>query len=596
MTISNSAFRVGFSVRGVLIVVALTAATLVYAQETSAGGDIDVFTLLMRLFGGLALFLFGIDQMSDGLKAVAGNRMAALLGGMTRNRFIGAITGAFVTAILNSSSVTTVLVVGFTTAGIMTLQQSIGVIMGANIGSTMTAQIVAFNVTQYAMLPIAIGFSMIFFSKTESTKHSGSMLFGLGLLFGGMGIMSQAMYPLRSFEPFLELMAQMANPLLGILVGAAFTALVQSSAATTGIAIVMAAEGLMSLPAGIALALGANIGTCATAVLAAIGKPVAARRAAGAHVLFNVLGVLVWLPLIGMLAQFATAVSPAHAELVGAARMAEEVPRQIANAHTIFNLANTILFIGFTGLLAKLVERLVPEREEVSKEIITPEFLNEGLLVTPLLAMESARLEGHRLSRLASQMVRGIGPALESRDPKQLDALEKLDDQIDVLKGKIMDYLGEIYKQELTTDQSKRLLRMMRGAEELQRIGQVVRGDLIRVGRELFESGIEGSETTRHVLTSLYEGVCKAVDLAVEAMDESNEAKAMEVVRMKSTINDMVDDALEFQQERISPDEPQLVTVFRLEDEVIDAFKRIYSLTKRLANLMLPESVADRDV
>ena len=322
------------------------------AQETVAEpASIDTFKLLMNLFGGLALFLFGIDQMSDGLKAVAGNRMATLLGSMTRNRFLGGITGAFVTAILNSSSVTTVLVVGFTTAGIMTLQQSIGVIMGANIGSTMTAQIVAFNVTQYAMLPITIGFGMIFFGKNESTKHGGAMLFGLGLLFGGMGIMSSAMYPLRSFEPFLDLMAQMENPLLGILVGAAFTALVQSSAATTGIAIVMAAEGLMSLPAGIALALGANIGTCATALLAAIGKPVAARRAAGAHVLFNVLGVLIWLPFIGLLAQLATAASPMHPELVGAARMAEEVPRQIANAHTIFNVANTVIFIWFTGVL-----------------------------------------------------------------------------------------------------------------------------------------------------------------------------------------------------------------------------------------------------
>jgi phosphate:Na+ symporter len=204
----------------------------------------------------------------------------------------------------------------------------------------MTAQIVAFNVTQYAMLPIAIGFGMIFFGKNESTKHSGAMLFGLGLLFGGMGIMSEAMYPLRSFPPFLDLMARMENPLLGILVGAGFTALVQSSAATTGIAIVMAAEGLMSLPAGIALALGANIGTCATALLAAIGKPVAARRAAGAHVLFNVLGVLVWLPIIGLLAELATAASPAHPELVGAARMAEEVP-QYDDLHLVHRLFRT---------------------------------------------------------------------------------------------------------------------------------------------------------------------------------------------------------------------------------------------------------------
>ncbi len=415
-----SKFKPAFSLQGIVFLAILTAASLAYAAEEAPGQSIDTFKLVMTLFGGLSLFLFGIDQMSDGLRSVAGNRMATLLGSMTRNRFIGAITGAFVTAILNSSSVTTVLVVGFTTAGIMTLQQSIGVIMGANIGSTMTAQIVAFNVTQYAMIPITIGFGMIFFGKNEGTRHSGAMLFGLGLLFGGMGIMSEAMYPLRSFQPFLDLMARMENPLLGILVGAAFTALVQSSAATTGIAIVMAAEGLMSLPAGIALALGANIGTCATALLAALGKPVAAKRAAGAHVLFNVLGVLIWLPFIGLLADLATAASPAHPELVGAARMAEEVPRQIANAHTIFNVANTVVFIWFTGLFAKIVERIVPERVEVTKEIITPEFLDETLLQTPPLAMQAARFEGHRLSVMASEMVTGIGQAMGYRDAQKM--------------------------------------------------------------------------------------------------------------------------------------------------------------------------------
>ena len=596
MNITNRNFRVSFSLRGLVLLSILSAATLAFAAEAAAADSIDEFQLAMKLFGGLALFLFGIDQMSDGLKAVAGNRMATLLGTMTRNRFLGGITGAFVTAILNSSSVTTVLVVGFTTAGIMTLQQSIGVIMGANIGSTMTAQIVAFNVTQYAMLPIAIGFGMIFFGKNESTKHGGAMLFGLGLLFGGMGIMSEAMYPLRSFPPFLDLMARMENPLLGILVGAGFTALVQSSAATTGIAIVMAAEGLMSLPAGIALALGANIGTCATALLAAIGKPVAARRAAGAHVLFNVLGVLIWLPIIGLLAQMATAASPLHPELVGAARMAEEVPRQIANAHTIFNVANTVIFIWFTGFFARVVEKLVPERVVVTKEIIAPKFLDDALLATPMLAMRAARFEGHRMGEIALEMVDGVGPAIRSRDVRQFDAIEKKDDQIDVLKEKIMEYLGEIYGQQLTSDESRRLLRLMRGVDEVQRIGTVVRNDLIGVGRQLIESDIETSETTEHTLTALYDQVRSAVTLAVDAIAELDESKALEVIQMKPKVNALIDGALDYQQERIAPTEPQLIALFRLEDEVIDGLKRIYSLSKRLANLLLPEAVAARDV
>jgi phosphate:Na+ symporter len=577
-----------------VLMVAGLIATTALAQDLEAS-SIDGFRLLMGLFGGLALFLFGIDQMSVGLKAVAGERMATMLGGMTRNRFIGAITGAFVTAILNSSSVTTVLVVGFITAGIMTLSQSIGVIMGANIGSTMTAQIVAFNVTQYAMLPIAFGFGMIFFGKTEQMKHGGAMLFGLGLLFGGMGVMSDAMYPLRTYPPFLELMSQLENPLLGILVGAAFTGLVQSSAATTGIAIVMASEGLMSLPAGIGLALGANIGTCVTAILAAIGKPVAARQAAAAHIVFNVLGVLIWLPFIGYLAQLATAASPVYSDLDGAARMAKEVPRQIANAHTIFNVVNTALFIWFTGTLAKLVQRLIPEKAEVSLEIITPKFLSEELLPTPTLALDAARFEGQRLGEIASNMVHQFGPAIQDRDMARLETLETMDDQVDVLQEKILEYLGEIHKQELTEKQSVNLLLLMKGVDEIERIADIVRSDLIPLGRTIHEQGVEPSETTRHILEALYERVCKSVQNSIDAIGEVDQNKALEVINMKADINSLIANALQFQAQRVVPTTPDLIATFRMEDEVIDSLKRIYDLSKRLAKLMLPAVVSTKE-
>jgi phosphate:Na+ symporter len=543
-----------------ILMLAALVATTALAQELEAG-SIDGFRLLMGLFGGLALFLFGIDQMSAGLKAVAGERMATMLGTMTKNRIVGAITGAFVTAILNSSSVTTVLVVGFITAGIMTLSQSIGVIMGANIGSTMTAQIVAFNVTQYAMLPIAIGFGMIFFGKTEQMKHGGAMLFGLGLLFGGMGVMSDAMYPLRSYPPFLELMTKLENPLLGILVGAVFTGLVQSSAATTGIAIVMASEGLMSLPAGIALALGANIGTCVTAILAAIGKPVAARQAAAAHIVFNVVGVLIWWPFIDLLAQLSTSISPAYPDLDGAARMAKEVPRQIANAHTIFNVVNTLLFISFTGVLARFVQRLIPEKEEVTLEIIQPKFLSEGLLETPSLALD-------------------------------LDELEKMDDQVDVLQEKILDYLGEIHKQELTEKQGNELILMIKGLDDIERIADTVRSDLIPLGRAAHAQNVEASDTTRYILTTLYERVCHAVRQVTAAIGDADQNKALEVVNMKSEINSLISDAMQYQAERVAPTTPGLIAMFRMEDEVIDALRRIYRLSKRVAKLMLPDVVS----
>ncbi|MBA1444494.1 MAG: Na/Pi cotransporter family protein [Chromatiales bacterium] len=330
--------------RGTLVLLAgLAAAFMVYPVFAAAGAESDMNwgTMGMKLFGGLALFLFGMEQMSEALKAVAGERLKLILAKLTTNRFMGATTGAFVTAIIQSSSVTTVLVVGFITAGLMSMSQSVGVIMGANIGTTITAQIVAFKVTKAALLMVGVGFSMLFISKQDKIKQYGTMLMGLGLVFFGMSVMSDAMQPLRTYQPFLDLMIQMENPLVGILVAAAFTGLIQSSSATTGIVIVMASQGFITLPAGIALAFGANIGTCITAMLASIGKPREAVRAAVVHVLFNIAGVLIWVLFIDHLANWVTALSPVHPELSGVDRLGAETPRQIANAHTIFNIANT---------------------------------------------------------------------------------------------------------------------------------------------------------------------------------------------------------------------------------------------------------------
>ena len=224
----------------------------------------------------------------------------------------------------------------------------------------MTAQILAFNVSAYALIPVAVGFFMYFAGKSDRPKYFGMMIMGLGLVFFGMGLMSDGMKPLRTYEPFVELLAAMEKPVFGILAGAVFTGLVQSSAATVGIAIAMASEGLLTLPAGIALALGANIGTCVTALLAALGKPAEAVRAAVVHVSFNVIGVIVWLPFIGVLADLAMAVSPVATDLEGRAALAAEVPRQIANANTLFNVINTLVFISFTAWFARLAEKLVP--------------------------------------------------------------------------------------------------------------------------------------------------------------------------------------------------------------------------------------------
>jgi phosphate:Na+ symporter len=250
---------------------------LVFATPDGNGAqtELAMLPLVMGLLGGLALFLYGMDKMSESLKAVAGERMKSILARLTTNRVTGALTGAFVTAVIQSSSVTTVLVVGFVTAGLMSVSQSVGIIMGANIGTTITAQIIAFKVTKYALLIVAAGFAMLFLGKRERTRHHGAGIMGLGLVFFGMGVMGEAMAPLRSYQPFLDAMIRMENPAVGILVAALFTGLIQSSSATTGIVIVMASQGLITLTAGIALILGANIGTCVTALLASIGRSLA---------------------------------------------------------------------------------------------------------------------------------------------------------------------------------------------------------------------------------------------------------------------------------------------------------------------------------
>ena len=277
-----------------LLALSLIIISPVFAANNTKGA-IDWTVMIMTLFGGLALFLYGMNKMSDGMKKAAGDSMRKILAAITKNRFLGLIIGAFVTMVIQSSSATTVMLVSFVQAKLMTYVQSIGIILGANIGTTVTAQLIAFKLTDYALAMIAVGFIMTLFSKKESYKYFGEALLGFGILFFGMKLMSDAMHPLRTYEPFINVMRGLENPILGLLIGATFTALIQSSSAFTGIVIVLAQQGLLTIDAGIPMILGANIGTCVTAGLASIGTTREAKRVALAHVLFNTMGVLVFI-------------------------------------------------------------------------------------------------------------------------------------------------------------------------------------------------------------------------------------------------------------------------------------------------------------
>ncbi len=589
-----------FTKRQLTAVLAGTAGLLAlfatdHAWAASDGKEMDWGVMAMALIGGLALFLYGMDMMGDALKAAAGERMKAILAKLTTNRFMGAITGAFVTAVIQSSSVTTVLVVGFITAGLMSLSQSVGVIMGANIGTTITAQIVAFKITKAALLMIGVGFGMMFISKRERVKQYGAMLMGLGLVFFGMNVMSDAMHPLRSYQPFLDLMTQMENPLVGILVAAAFTGLIQSSSASTAIVIVMASQGLISLPAGIALAFGANIGTCVTALLAAIGKPREAVRAALVHILFNTFGVIIWVALIPQLAAFVTALSPAYPELSGLERLAAETPRQIANAHTVFNVANTFIFIWFTGQFARIVEWILPDRPiEEEGMIVRAKYLDDELLSTPSLALDRVRLEILHMGETVQDMMRRILPAILHGNRETLREVAHLDDQVDMLYSQTVNYLGRISQGSLTEEQTREFLDLMEAAHDLENIGDIIETNLVVLGNDRIDEGLSISKPTQEVLSSFHQVVSKSIDSALLAVSQNNERAAQSVTSMKGEIERIVNSAASHEARRLVAEEPNRIPAYTIEMDIIEKFKRIYYFAKRMAKTVIPEEVGSK--
>ncbi len=553
---------------------------------------LEVWPIIIGLAGGLALFLFGMEQMTDSLKQIAGSRMKSMLARLTTNRVSATFAGAFVTAIIQSSSVTTVLVVGFISAGLMTLSQSIGIIIGANVGTTITAQIIAFKVTKYALILVAIGFTMLFTSKRERIRHYGTMLMGLGLIFFGMELMSNATSPLRSYEPFILFMQRMASPWLGILAGAAFTAVVQSSSATTGVVIVLATQGFISLEAGIALVLGANIGTCVTALLAAIGKPREAVRAAVVHVLFNVVGVVVWIGFIGYLASFVEMFSPASSGLEGVDRLAADTPRQIANAHTLFNVANTVIFLPFTGLLAKLVIRLVPDRPESADAVIQPRYLDGILLSTPALALDRVRMELRRMGERAARMLSEALPVALDGEVEDLKALQSRDEEIDVLHAAVITYLGQLAKENLDQSQTELHYDYLEAANNIESIADLIETNVVTAGMERIGVGFNVSAATHEKLTALHDRVREAVRLTFQALDAHNSAMAGEVIGAKGEINRLADEAEAHLARRLVADEPDRLSLYRFESELIEYLKRVYYFAKRIAKAVAAHEMA----
>ncbi len=560
---------------------------------SGGGGSIDWWKMAMTLLGGLAIFLYGMEMMTDSLKAVAGERMKTILEKLTGNRFAGVATGAGVTAVVQSSSVTTVIVVGFVSAGLMNLSQATGVIFGANIGTTITAQIVAFKITKYALLMVAAGFGMMMLGRKENIKQWGTILMGLGLVFFGMGVMSGAMKPLRSFQPFLDLMTSMENPLVGILIAAAFTGLVQSSSATTGIVIVMATEGLVTLPAGIALAFGANVGTCVTALLASIGKPRIAVQAAIVHLLFNIAGVLIWFFFIPYLAEFVIWLSPAaDTTLTGQARLAAEAPRQIANAHTVFNVVNTLIFLPFAVHLAKLVEKIVPIQELTTEESLEarfkPQYLDEGMLQSPPLALSMARRETRRMSEVVEQMLKGVPTAVFTGSVDKMAEIREMDDQVDALYASISRYLSRLGRQDLSARNADETMNLATASTEVENIGDIVEIHMSHLASMCSSGNITFSDEELQMLNECHQKVVSTFSSAMTALEHDRKEAAELVIDMEKEIVDNMNAFVEQRQKQMLKEEHsvQEMAAFTLQTDIMENFKRIFEHTKRIAKLV----------
>ena len=441
-----------------------TAAILLFVLTgTLYGGDgdansISFFLLTTGLLGGMGMFLYGMEMMSDGMKVTAGNSMRTILEKLTSNKYLALVVGAFVTMVIQSSSATTVMLVSFVNSGLLAFSQALGVILGSNIGSTVTAQIVAFKVTDYALLLIAVGSLMALFSKKDTIKNLGFVVLGFGLLFYGMKVMSDTMKPLRSDPGFNSILTSFENPFLGIMAGAIFTALVQSSSATTGIVITLASGGSITLEAGIPLIFGANIGPCVTALLAGLNASRDAKRVAVAHVTFNVIGVLLFCFWIPTFAEFISQTS-------------QNIPRQIANAHTFFNIVASLVFIPFTGFIAKTIIHYFPDKE-LDRNIEKPTVLHldESLVNQPEAAINNAQAEIKGvvglMERVVGTLVRPFikGQELVDIENAEIDLMSGMNQRVEkvsFLNQKISDYLITTSKSDLSSNQSKELFTLV---------------------------------------------------------------------------------------------------------------------------------------
>lgn len=500
----------------------------------------EIIQTLLGLFGGLAIFIFGMNMMSESLQKVAGSKMKKVIGFLTVNPLMGVLAGVITTAVLQSSSATTVMVIGFVSAGLMTLKQGISVILGANIGTTMTAQLIAFKISDYVYLIVFVGFLIFFIAKSERIKNIGNSIFGFGLLFTGIETMSSVMKPLAASPVFTELIAHVADiPVLGVLVGTLMTLVVQSSSATIAVLQNFASQAgpdgvssIIGLAGAIPILLGDNIGTTITAILASIGQSRNAKRVALSHCMFNVSGAMIFIWFVKPYAALIQAISPKGPEV-------EVISRQIANAHTCFNITMTLLWLPLIWLLVKIVMTFIPEKSSERLNTRKPLYLDGNLILQPAAALEMTAREVIHCSDMVGDLIPACAEAFKKGDSQELKELEEETKAIAGINDAIMNYLANLFSAGVLTEkQSSKAASLLSVMTEIDRINTQCR-IMTQYAEEKNEKNYNYSESAMSDIAREMKSVGDMYENAVDMIRTGNIQHMDTFMRAKDRITDL---------------------------------------------------------
>ena len=486
--------------------------------------------IVISLLGGLGLFLYGMNLMGESLEKVAGSKMKKIIELLTKNIFMGVLLGAVVTAVIQSSSATTVMVVGFVNAGLMGLPQAVGVIMGANIGTTVTAQIVSFDLTGMAPLALGIGILLYLFAGNEKYKQVGEVFIGFGLLFTGMESMKLAVSPLAEYKGFTDLLSTFGRyPILGLLLGFGITAIIQSSSAAMGMLVVLASQGLVPLSSALPILYGQNIGTCVTSLISSIGANKNAKRAAMIHLIFNILGTIIFLILLnGIVVKFVVSLDPGN------------VARQIANVHTIFNIVSTILLLPCNKLIVKLAMRIVPDKEDELEEDESRviKYIDDRMIQTPPIALASTIKEVARMGEKARDSVDYAMEGILEASSEGIERCFKQEKSINQLQKTILNYLLKLSKAPLSEEDRETVDTLFNTVNDIERIGDHAE-NLAEIAQSAIDGQVYFSEQGQNEISDMYNKVIASYSYALEAMVTSDVNLACKVIKMEEQVDIM---------------------------------------------------------